>query len=289
MRQPKSKLVSTFSIAGYDPVSGEVGVAVQSKFLGVGSVVPWAKAGVGAVATQSLANPSYGPNGLQLLQQGMSPEEAIRTLTEEDSNKDMRQVGIVDVQGRAASFTGVDCYPYAGGRTGENFAVQGNILVDEETIDEMVNKFETIKGTLAERLLAALEAGQYAGGDKRGKQSAALYVAKEQGGYGAFNDRFIDLRVDDHKEPIHELSRLYYLHQLYFGMTKEENIAVIEGEVRQELSKQLKRIGYIPTVHVVDDILYKNFAAFLHKENFEERELEKGKIDLEVLEFMKRM
>lgn len=279
--------MATFSIVGYDPATGELGVAVQSKFLGVGSVVPWAKAGVGAVATQSLANPSYGPKGLSLLEEGEEPEEVIKQLTAEDSGRDMRQVGIVDAKGRAATYTGVSCYSYAGGLTGEHYAAQGNILVGQETIQAMGQAFEKNTGSLADRLLKALDEGQQAGGDKRGKQSAALYVVKEQGGYGGYNDRFIDLRVDDHDHPIRELNRIYHLQQLYFGVTKEENIAEIKGEVKDELREQLKRLGYIPTVYVVDSILYKNFTAFLHRENFEERELEEGKIDLEVLDFMK--
>ncbi|KGP72727.1 DUF1028 domain-containing protein [Pontibacillus yanchengensis] len=287
MSNSANNLVATFSIVGYDPATGELGVAVQSKFLGVGSVVPWAKAGVGAVATQSLANPSYGPKGLSLLEEGEEPEEVIKQLTAEDSGRDMRQVGIVDAKGRAATYTGVSCYSYAGGLTGEHYAAQGNILVGQETIQAMGQAFEKNTGSLADRLLKALDEGQQAGGDKRGKQSAALYVVKEQGGYGGYNDRFIDLRVDDHDHPIRELNRIYHLQQLYFGVTKEENIAEIKGEVKDELREQLKRLGYIPTVYVVDSILYKNFTAFLHRENFEERELEEGKIDLEVLDFMK--
>ncbi|MYL35337.1 DUF1028 domain-containing protein [Pontibacillus yanchengensis] len=287
MSYSSNHLVATFSVVGYDPATGEIGVAVQSKFLGVGSVVPWAKAGVGAVATQSLANPSYGPRGLSLLEQGVEPEEVIKHLINEDSGRDMRQVGIVDARGGSATYTGVNCYSYAGGHASDNYAVQGNILVGVETIQAMAEAFEKTSGSLANRLLKSLNEGQQAGGDKRGKQSAALYVVKEQGGYGGYNDRFIDLRVDDHEDPIRELYRIYHLQQLYFGVTKEENIAEIKGEVKEELREQLKRLGYIPTVHVVDSILYKNFTAFLHRENFEERELEEGLIDLEVLDFMK--
>jgi len=287
MKKHSKELVATFSIVGYDPETEELGVAVQSKFLGVGAVVPWAKAGVGAVATQSLANPSYGPYGIILMDQGMQPQEAIEFLTKDDPEHSMRQVGMVNAKGEAATFTGENCYNWAGGVTGENYAAQGNILVSEDTVHEMASTFETSEGSLSDRLLAALEAGQIAGGDKRGKQSAAIYVVKEHGGYGGYNDRYVDLRVDDHDEPIKELIRIYHLQQLYFGTTKEENIADIEGDVKEELRNQLKRLEYLPTVHVADHILYKAFRAFIHQENFEERELEEGKIDLEVLEFMK--
>lgn len=288
MNRVSNPIVATFSIVGHDPETGELGVAVQSKFLGSGSVVPWAKADVGAVATQSLANPSYGPQGLQLLEEGYTPEEVVRKLTEDDSERELRQVGIVDAKGEAATFTGENCYEWAGGQTGPHYAVQGNILVSEETVKEMATTFEKAEGSLADRLLQSLQAGQMAGGDKRGKQSAALLVVKKNGGYGGFNDRFIDLRVDEHDEPIHELVRIYHLQQLYFGATKEENVVSIEGEVKEELLKQLKRLGYLPTVYVVDSIMYKAFTSFLHRENFEERALEHGKLDLEVLEFMKQ-
>ncbi|MCD5322383.1 MULTISPECIES: DUF1028 domain-containing protein [Pontibacillus] len=288
MNRVSNPIVATFSIVGHDPETGELGVAVQSKFLGSGSVVPWAKADVGAVATQSLANPSYGPEGLQLLEEGYTPEEVVRKLTEDDSERELRQVGIVDAKGEAATFTGENCYEWAGGQTGPHYAVQGNILVSEETVKEMATTFEKADGSLADRLLQSLQAGQMAGGDKRGKQSAALLVVKKNGGYGGFNDRFIDLRVDEHDEPIHELVRIYHLQQLYFGATKEENVVSIEGEVKEELLKQLKRLGYLPTVYVVDSIMYKAFTSFLHRENFEERALEHGKLDLEVLEFMKQ-
>lgn len=287
MQKHSKELVATFSIVGYDPETEELGVAVQSKFLGVGSVVPWAKAGVGAVATQSLANPSYGPYGIVLMDQGMPPQEAIDFLTKDDPEHSMRQVGMVNGKGESATFTGENCYNWAGGVAGKNYAAQGNILVGEETVYDMASTFEKSEGSLADRLLAALQAGQAAGGDKRGKQSAALYVVKEHGGYGGYNDRYIDLRVDEHKEPIKELIRIYHLQQLYFGKTKEENIAEIEGDVKDELLKQLKRLEYLPTVHVAENIMYKAYRAFIHTENFEERELEQGKIDLEVLEFMK--
>jgi uncharacterized Ntn-hydrolase superfamily protein len=274
----------TFSIVGYDPKEKEWGVAVQSKFLGVGAVVPFAKAGVGAIATQSYANTSYGPNGLSLLEQGKSAQEVLELLIKEDSDREMRQVGIVDANGRAATFTGKECYDYAGGATGEYFAAQGNILVDEKTVQRMKNTFLETEGNLAERLLKALNAGQTAGGDSRGMQSAALLVVKEAGGYGGYNDRFIDLRVDDHPSPIEELIRIYSLQRLYFSPSKPERVAVIEGDLEEELGRHLSRLGYLKEKTGLADAL----RAYLHTENFEMREQETGKIDLDVLDFIKK-
>ncbi|WP_100013062.1 DUF1028 domain-containing protein [Lentibacillus sediminis] len=277
----------TFSIVGFDPEAREWGVAVQSKFIGVGSVVPWAKAGVGAVATQAFANPTYGPDGLELLEQGKTAEETIQLLTEADDGKQDRQVGVVDARGNAATFTGDNCLDWAGGKTGKHYAAQGNILVSEETVEAMGSTFERTSGSLAERLLEALDAGQEAGGDSRGKQAAAIYVVKEKGGYLGANDRYIDLRVDEHPDPIKELIRVYRLHQLYFGHVKEENILTIEGEVREEIAQHLQRLGFLQGTDVNGDTLYEALTSFLHVENFEGRELERGKIDQEVLDYMK--
>jgi uncharacterized Ntn-hydrolase superfamily protein len=277
----------TFSIVGFDPETKELGIAVQSKFIGVGSVVPWAKAGVGAIATQAFANPAYGPDGLNLLEEGKTALEAVDILTAQDEGRADRQVGIVDSDGNAATFTGDNCYEWAGGRTGKHYAAQGNILVNQETVDAMGKAFEEADGTLSDRLLQALDAGQAAGGDSRGKQAAAIYVVKEKGGYLGANDRYIDLRVDDHPDPIKELIRIYNLHQLYFGKPKEENILEIKGEVKNVAAKHLKRLGYLKETDGDDETLHKGLTAFLHTENFEERELEKGKLDKEVLDYMK--
>jgi uncharacterized Ntn-hydrolase superfamily protein len=277
----------TFSIVGYDPQEKEWGIAVQSKFLGVGAVVPFAKAGVGAVATQSYANTAYGPQALELMAEGKSAEEAMELITKDDPDKEMRQVGLIDAEGNAATFTGTYCYDWAGGVTGKHFAAQGNILVDENTVKAMAETFESTEGSLAHRLLQALNAGQQAGGDSRGQQSAALLVVKEQGGYGGYNDRYIDLRVDDHPEPITELIRIYGLQQLYFAKAKPENIVAVEGEVRETVVHHLKRLDYLKADPADDAELHKALTAYIHTENFEEREQETGKIDLEVLEFMK--
>lgn len=217
--------VATFSIAACDPGTGEIGVAVQSKFIAVGSVVPWARAGVGAVATQSFANVTYGPRGLKLLQEGKSPAEAITLLTADDPAREKRQLGIISADGRSANFTGKECFPWAGGKSGKNFTVQGNILAGEEVINAMAASFtgSAGKATLAQRLIDALAAGQAAGGDRRGKQSAALLIVREGWGYGGDNDRFRDLRVDDHKQPIEELERIYRIHRKIFTRPDKKN------------------------------------------------------------------
>ncbi|ESU34168.1 major pilin protein fimA [Bacillus sp. 17376] len=277
----------TFSIVGYDPQEKEWGIAVQSKFLGVGAVVPFAKAGVGAVATQSYANTAYGPQALELMAQGISAEEVMELITKDDPDKEMRQVGLIDAEGKPATFTGTYCYDWAGGVTGKHFAAQGNILVDENTVKAMAETFESTEGSLAHRLLQALNAGQKAGGDSRGQQSAALLVVKEKGGYGGYNDRYIDLRVDDHSEPIAELIRIYGLQQLYFAKSKPENIVAIEGEVKDTVVQHLKRLEYLKADPSDGEEFHKALTSYIHTENFEEREQEKGKIDLEVLEFMK--
>ncbi|MEG6520535.1 DUF1028 domain-containing protein [Desulfotomaculum sp. 1211_IL3151] len=288
MRIPR-KLVATFSICGYDPATGEIGVAVQSKFLSVGSVVPWVKAGVGAIATQSWANTSYGSEGLKLLEQGLSPQAVIDKLTAADEGRNLRQVGIVAQGGQAASFTGSECYPWAGGICGENFACQGNILVSQETVQAMASTFEQAEGDLAVRMLAALDAGQQAGGDSRGKQSAALYVAKDKGGYGGYNDRYIDLRVDDHPEPIKELIRIHSLYRLYFYKTKPEDILAIEGPLVTEIQELLTKWGYTTPINgSLDDPFNQALQAFYLTENFDERICENGFIDREVLEFMRQ-
>jgi uncharacterized Ntn-hydrolase superfamily protein len=211
------KPVATFSVVGYDPRTGDLGIAVQSRFFGVGSVVPWAKAGVGAVATQAWANVTYGPEGLKLLASGKSAQETVDALTAADAERDRRQLGVVDAKGRGASFTGKACLSWAGHRVGKYFCVQGNILAGEKVVTEMARAFEEARKSegseLADWLMAALQAGQAAGGDRRGQQSAALTVVRKKGGYMGMNDRFIDLRVEDHERPIEELARLLEIHK----------------------------------------------------------------------------
>ena len=208
--------MATFSIVARDPATGEIGVAVQSKFIAVGAVVPWARAGVGAVATQAWGNPTFGPRGLDLLSAGLAPKEVLERLLADDRGREKRQVGILDASGRAAIFTGKECQDWAGGVVGKDCACQGNILAGEGVVRSMARAFEEAKGDLGDRMIAALEAGQGAGGDRRGMQSAALLVVRERGGYGGFWDRYRDLRVDDHPDPIAELKRIYALHRQVF-------------------------------------------------------------------------
>lgn len=281
-------IIVTFSIVGVDPEAEELGIAVQSKFLAVGSAVPWARAGAGAVATQSWANTSFGPRGIELLEQGRSPRDVLDMMLAEDEGKEYRQVGIVDAAGNSATFTGKECFPWCGGVAGKNFACQGNILVGEETVTRMAEVFQNTAGALAFRLLEALHAGQEAGGDSRGKQSAALLVVKPGGGYGGFNDRLVDLRVDDHPEPIEELIRLYGLHQLYFSEMKPENILKIEGARAEKIVGALKKLGYFQGEYPGG--WKAEHQAALKKyyltENFDERIADDGYIDGEVLDFM---
>jgi uncharacterized Ntn-hydrolase superfamily protein len=238
-------LVATYSICACDLEVGQWGVATQSKFLAVGSVVPWAAARVGAIATQSYANPRYGPEGLSLLREGLSAEEAVARLTAADPDRAQRQLGVVDGQGRAASFTGEKCHQWAGGRTGTGFAAQGNILVSGETVDTLSETFEATAGMpLAERLLDCLDAAQAAGGDSRGQQSAALLVVAEGGGYGGLSDVLVDLRIDDHRRPLQELRRLYAMHQALFGKTPRDQWIPVDDELRRELTERLARLGY---------------------------------------------
>ena len=240
-----SPAVATYSIAACDLAAGQWGVAVQSKFLAVGSVVPWAEAGVGAIATQAWANPRYGPDGLALLREGLSAHEAVARLVDADEGRDERQVGVVDAEGRTASWTGPGCLAWAGGRTGPGYAAQGNILVGAATVDALAETFEaTAELPLARRLLACLAAAEAAGGDSRGKQSASLLVVERGGGYGGLSDVAVDLRVDDHPEPIDELGRIYELHHRLFGKTPREQWLPVDAELAAEIYGRLVRLGY---------------------------------------------
>ena len=236
--------VSTFSLVACDADRGQWGVAVASKFLAVGSVVPWAEPDAGAVATQSYANPRYGPDGLALLRQGLSAEDVVRRLTEADDGRDQRQLGVVDASGVAATFTGSQCHEWAGGRTGPGYAAQGNLLVSAETVDALAETFESSGGALAERLLEALAAGQKAGGDKRGQQSAALLVVERDGGYAGLSDVLVDLRVDDHEAPIEELRRLFDLHHALFGKTPRSDWLTVDEELRAEIQERVRALGH---------------------------------------------
>jgi len=238
-------LVATYSIAACDLEAGQWGVATQSKFLAVGSIVPWAEPGTGAIATQAYANPQYGPDGLALLRTGATADEVVAQLTAADEDRDQRQLGVVDVRGGSASFTGSGCHDWAGGITGPSFAAQGNILVGEETVAALASTFEAAAGTpLAARLIECLAAAQAAGGDSRGQQSAALLVVERSGGYAGLSDVLVDLRVDDHELPIEELRRLYAMHDLLFGKTQRDQWVAVDDDLRVELTERLARLGY---------------------------------------------
>jgi uncharacterized Ntn-hydrolase superfamily protein len=268
--------VATYSIAACDLDAGQWGVATQSKFLAVGSVVPWAEPHVGAIATQAYANPQYGPDGLSLLREGLSAEEVAERLTSADDGRDQRQLGVVDEQGRAASFTGEECNDWAGGRTGDCYAAQGNILVSAETVDAIAETFESSAGKpLAERLIDCLAAAQAAGGDSRGQQSSALLVVEKDGGYAALSDVVVDLRVDDHERPVEELRRLYGLHQQLFGKTPRLQWIALSSELRAEIRERLGRLGY------------ESLDQWAGVENLEERVAGDDAIDPVVLEALR--
>jgi uncharacterized Ntn-hydrolase superfamily protein len=237
--------VATFSICACDLDAGQWGVATQSKFLAVGSVVPWAEPHVGAVATQSYANPRYGPDGLALLREGLTAAEAVARLTAADDDRDQRQLGIVDATGGSATFTGSGCHTWAGGRIGHCYAAQGNILVSGATVDALAETFEGSAGKpLAERLIDCLAAAQAAGGDSRGQQSAALLVVERDGGYAGLSDSLVDLRVDDHPQPIDELRRLYGLHHALFGKTPRAEWIEVDDGLAKEIRDRLARLGH---------------------------------------------
>jgi uncharacterized Ntn-hydrolase superfamily protein len=239
--------VATYSIVACDLAVGQWGVGTQSRFLAVGSVVPWAEPHAGAIATQSYANPSYGPDGLRLLRDGLSAEDTVARLTEADRGRRQRQLGVVDALGRAATFTGPACHAWAGGRTGSSYAAQGNILVSEATVEALSDTFEataTAGRPLAERLLDCLDAAQAAGGDRRGQQSAALLVVERGGGYAGLSDTLVDLRVDDHARPLEELRRLNGLHQGLFGRTPRQEWIEVDDDLAAELGERLAVLGY---------------------------------------------
>jgi uncharacterized Ntn-hydrolase superfamily protein len=263
----------TFSIVALDPQTGDLGIAVASKFLAVGAVVPWARAGVGAVATQAWANTTYGPRGLDMLASGTSPQESLDALVASDEKADQRQAGIVDATGRSATYTGSGCNAWAGGIAGPNFAAQGNILVSEATVRALADTFASATGPLSRRLLAALAAGQRAGGDSRGQQSAALLVVREQGGYSAFNDRMLDLRVDDAAAPVDELVRLHDLHDLLFLKPTAEDMLPIDAALATELQQLLTRSGDFtgPLSGTFDATTYQALERYGGRENLEER------------------
>jgi uncharacterized Ntn-hydrolase superfamily protein len=277
-----AEIVATYSIAACDLEAEQWGVATQSKFLGVGSVVPWAQPHVGAIATQAYANPRYGPEGLALLREGLSAEDVVERLTSADEGRDHRQLGVVDRDGRSASYTGSECMDWAGGRTGPCYAAQGNILVSAETADAIAETFErTAGGPLAERLLDCLDAAQAAGGDRRGQQSAALLVVEHEAGYANLSDAVVDLRVDEHERPLEELRRIYVMHQAIFGKTPREEWLGVDDSLADELRTRLARLGY-------EGELADAFFTWAGNENLEERVEGVERVDPVVLEELRR-
>jgi uncharacterized Ntn-hydrolase superfamily protein len=278
MARPMARepLVATYSIVGCDLEARQWGVAVQSKFLAVGALCPFAEAEVGAVATQSFVNPRYGPDGLALLREGLSAEEAVERLTAADEGREQRQLGIVDREGRAATYTGERCFAWAGGRTGAGYAAQGNILVGEETVDALAATFEATAGLpFVQRLIECLGAAQAAGGDRRGQQSAALIVVQKDGGYAGLSDTLVDLRVDDHERPIEELRRIYGIHRRLFEVSPRDDWLPLEGDLRTEVDERLDRLGH------------DSLAAWAGVENLEERVDGGDAIDPVVLEALR--
>jgi uncharacterized Ntn-hydrolase superfamily protein len=283
--------LSTFSIVAWDPDSPAWGVAVASKFPAVGAVVPWAAAGSGAVATQSFANTSYGPRGLELMAGGMSAEAALAQLLADDPDRAQRQIGLVDASGGAATFTGEGCLAWAGGRTGPGYAVQGNILAGPSVVDSIATAFEASRGALPERLVSALLAGDRAGGDRRGRQSAAVFVVRAGAGYAGFNDRWIDYRVDDGEDPVPRLRELLEIHHLYFDRSPMDDQLPLDGETLERLRSIAAGLGYAPSApgSGLDDVTRGALRSFLGNENFEDRvDFQAATIDRPAFEYLVR-
>src|ERR1700704_704270 len=272
---------STFSIVGFDSKTKDLGVAVESKFVAVGAVVPFARAGVGAVATQSYANTTYGPKALALLKQRVAPKDVLQRLVKSDKEAEQRQAGVVDARGRSASYTGKECFPWAGHLVGRNYACQGNLLAGANVVKEMGLAFEGTKGDLPVRLLAALSAGQQAGGDKRGQQSAALLIVRDRGGYGGFNDRWIDIRVDDHPEPIEELIRVFSIYDLtLLNREDPKDVLPLRVGVVRELQAGLAALGFYRgrTSGAFDAKTKAAFESWASLNNYENKVRSDGKV-----------
>ena len=280
-------MLTTFSIAAADPQTGEVGIAVQSKFLSVGAVVPWVRAGAGAIATQAFANTAYGPRALDLLAAGMPPDRIAAELVATDAGHADRQFGIVSARGASGTYTGDRCIGWAGGVAGEGFAAQGNCLAGPGVVHALASTFARSRGALAGRLLGALQAAQDAGGDKRGQQSAALVIEKPGGGYAGFNDRYVDLRVDDHPEPIRELARLLELHKLYFFPPEPQDVLPIDDALGREIVRELVRVRALDAGDGYDARAQAALVAFMHVENLENRVRDDGAVDRQTLEYLK--
>ncbi len=271
----------TFSIVAYDRDRQLWGVAVQSRFISVGSVVPWAEAEVGAVATQAYSNVRYGPEGLALMKSGLRASEIVRKLTSADEGRDHRQLGAVDSKGEAAAYTGAKCMDWAGHEIGDGFACQGNILFGPGVVRAMARTFESTPGDLPERLLATLSSAQREGGDRRGMQSAAMLIVRKGGGYDAGSDRWVDIRVDDHPSPIEELKRIFKLYDLTM-LSREDpaTLQMIDADLAKALQHDLGVLGYYSgrSHGVWDDASRAAFAKFINENNFENKLRDDGKV-----------
>ena len=306
-----TKRAHTYSIVAYDSATGDLGIAVQSKFPNVGGLVPWARAGVGAVATQALSNTDYGEKGLELMARGAAAPEAMRIIMRTDPQPSQRQVGMVDAHGNSASWTGDSTFDWAGGRTGgrpdgqtggkgqlitgRGYAAQANIMVSDATVRNMAETFERSRGSLADRLIAALVAGQAGGGDKRGMQSAALLVVRAKGGYLGGTDRYIDIRVYDAPDPIKELQRLYGLHKLYFFTSDSADLIPITPALQKELEAILltepanqRQKWLVAPQPSLNDTFLTALANFMYWENYDVRVRMDGKIDRVALEDIRK-
>ena len=288
---PQSHILkpSTFSIVAFDFKNGDIGVAVQSKFPAVGAVVPWAKAKVGAIATQAWCNTAYGPTGLKMLEANLSAQETLRKLLADDTNPQVRQFAIVDAKGQVAAHTGTECFEWAGHITGKGYSCQGNILAGAKVVESMARAYEETSGDLIDRLIQVLSAGQAAGGDRRGQQSAALLVVREKGGYEGFTDRYVDLRVDDHPTPIEELKRVLRVYDMTM-LSREDpkNLLTIDHDIAVVLQKNLMKLGMYKgeMTGILDDATNKALNEFVNINNFENRMHEQGRIWKSILDYM---
>jgi uncharacterized Ntn-hydrolase superfamily protein len=276
----------------FDSRNGDLGVAVQSKFIAVGAVVPWAKAGVGAIATQAWGNVSFGPEGLSMLEEGLSAPETLQKLLAADARPEVRQVAIVDSKGRTAAHTGKECMEWAGHATGLDYSCQGNILASGKVVESMAKAYEETQGDLIEKLLASLSAGQEAGGDRRGQQSAALLVVREKGGYEGFSDRYVDLRVDEHPTPIEEMKRIFRIYDITM-LSREDpkNLLTIDDRIATELQRTLKILGLYDgaLTGVFDKATEEALDKFVNVNNFENKMHEKAKIWKSILDYMEEL
>ena len=286
---PEAAIPSTFSIVAFDPSNGDLGVAVESKFIAVGSVVPWAKARAGAIATQAWGNVSYGPNGLSMLEQGLSASETLQKLLAGDPRPEVRQAAIVDSKGRVAVHTGKECMDWAGHVTGVGYSCQGNILVGSKVVESMAKAYEENSGDLIDKLLHALSAGQAAGGDRRGQQSAAFLVVREKGGYEGFTDRYVDLRVDEHPTPIEELKRVFKIYDMtMLSRESPRNLLTIDHHIATVLQRDLMKLGMYQgeITGVFDEPTKKALRNFVNINNFENKMGEDGRIWKSILDYL---